>query len=88
MHLLKERKEYPLLGHTVAGKYVCALVDTARLLCHLACLTVHLQPTKNRDKGFRLMYLPFFLKSFKIFNSQITSYGFQQGFYILIANFN
>ncbi len=56
MHLLKERKEYPLHGHAVAGKYVCALGDTARLLCHLLCLTVHLQPTKNKDKGFNLMY--------------------------------
>ncbi len=55
MHLLKERKEYPLHGHAVAGKYVCALGDTARLLCHLLCLTVHLQPTKNKDKGFNLM---------------------------------
>ncbi|XP_021962743.1 protein pigeon [Folsomia candida] len=55
MHLLKERKEWPLHGHTVAGKYVCALGDTARLLCHLLCLTAHLQPTKNRDKGFKLI---------------------------------
>jgi hypothetical protein len=55
MHLLKERKEMPLHSSTVAGKYVWGLVESARLLCHLACLVVPLQPTKGRDKGFKLM---------------------------------
>jgi len=56
MHLLKERKDWPLHAHTVAGKYMCGLMDTGRLLCHLACLTADIQPTmKTRDKGFRLM---------------------------------
>ena len=55
MHLLKERKEWAVHGQTVAGKYMNALVDSARLLCHLICLTLHLQPTRNKDKGFPLM---------------------------------